>query len=113
MLGCELVHFAEASFSAIWIVEWLALRASCSASDFAAIVGDLEHLLLLEVFLLLNVVAAHALANLHDCDDDPGDQEDHAQGRDQDRDQARDGWLFFLILRVIGVLIGDLSLRVR
>ena len=113
MLGRELVHFAEASFSSIWIVKWLALRAACSASDFTAIVGDLEHLLLLEVFLLLNVVAAHALANLHDCNDDPGDQEDHAQGRDQDRDQARDGWLFFLILGVFGVRIGDLSLRVR
>ena len=113
MFGCELVHFAEASFSAIWVVEWLALRASCSASDFATVVGYPEHLLLLEVFLLLNVVAAHALANLHDCNDDPGDQEDHAQRRDQDGDQARDGWLFFLILSVIAVLIGDLSLRVR
>ena len=84
MLWGELVHFAEASFSAIWVVEWLALRASCSASDFAAIVSYLEHLLLLEVFLLLYVVAAHPLADLHDCDDDPGHQEDHAQCRDQD-----------------------------
>ena len=79
MLRGKLVNFAEASLSSICFVELFAIRAPHSASDLATIVGYLEHLLLLEVFLLLNIDSAHAFADLHDGYDDPGDEEDHAQ----------------------------------
>ena len=79
VFGRKLVHFAEARLSSIRFIELLSLRAPLGAPDLPPVVRNLQHLLLLKVFLLLNVVAANAFTDLDDGDDDPWHKKDDAK----------------------------------
>ena len=88
VLGRVLVHFTETRLSGIRFIELLALGASLSTTDLPPVVCNFKHLLLLEVFLLLDVVAADAFPDLNDGDDNPWHQKDDAERGNKDRDQA-------------------------
>ena len=100
MLWGKFVNFSEFHFSLILLKELLSIGSPSRSSNLSSEVSDFEHLLLLEVFILLNLHPSQALLDLDNRDDNPRDEEHYAKSRNQNRDQVRDRTLIFLFSSV-------------
>ena len=85
LLGCISVYPAEPGFTDIRVCVWVTVWCRQAASYLAAYLCDFEHLLLLIVPYLLDVLSSCALTDLNHTHNNPWHEERNDKASDQER----------------------------